>query len=131
MDGDFSVQGRRVVVLGAARSGIAAAELLVRRGARVTLSETRTSFEGMDRLRGAGVQLETGGHTLATLGAADLIVVSPGVPLEQPAVESARRAGIEIIGELELASRWLRGPGVGGGGRLGKSTKTNLKVRID
>jgi len=130
MDSDFSVRGRSVVVLGAARSGVAVAELLVRRGARVTLSEARTSFDAMDRLRDAGVQLETGGHTLSTLRGADLIVASPGVPLEQPAVEAARRAGVEIIGELELASRWLRGRVIAVTGTKGKSTTTTLIGRM-
>src|SRR4051794_7911863 len=105
-DRTFSVQGRRVVVLGAARSGIAAAELLVRRGARVTLSEARATFEGIDRLRDLGVQLETGGHTARTLAEADLIVASPGVPLEQSVIAGALEAGVEMIGELELAWRW-------------------------
>src|SRR5687768_11100973 len=60
---DFNVSGRHVVVLGAARSGIAAAELLARRGARVILSESRSAFDGMDRLRQLGITLELGGHT--------------------------------------------------------------------
>src|SRR5690349_23808523 len=108
-DDGFGVSGRNVVVLGAARSGIAAAELLARRGARVTLSEARPAFEGMDHLRQVGVALETGGHLAQTLLAADLIVTSPGVPLEQPSIQAARDAGVEIIGELELAWRWLKG----------------------
>ena len=130
MDGDFNVRGRRVVVLGAARSGIAAAELLVRRGAVVTLSEMRTAFDGIDTLRDAGVTIETGGHGLRTLLDADLIVTSPGVPLEQPAVAIAREKGVEIIGELELASRWLKGPVIAVTGTKGKSTTTTLIGRM-
>jgi UDP-N-acetylmuramoylalanine--D-glutamate ligase len=131
MDGrSFSVEKRSVVVLGAARSGVAAAELLVRRGARVTLSEARSAFDGMDRLRDLGVRLETGGHTGATLRGADLIVASPGVPLEQPAIEEARRAGVEIIGELELAWRWLKGRVIAVTGTKGKSTTTTLIGRM-
>ena len=84
---DFSVSGRHVVVVGAARSGIAAAELLVRRGARVTLTETRSTFEQAGRLRELGVELEVGGHRQSTLETADLIVVSPGVALEQQVFE--------------------------------------------
>ena len=63
----FTVVGRRVVVVGAARSGIAAAELLVRRGARVVLTESRQTFDDAARLREAGVELELGGHTTQTL----------------------------------------------------------------
>ena len=126
----FSVRGKRVVVVGAARSGVAAAELLVRRGAQVTLSETRPEIDAEDRLRAAGVDLELGGHTEATLTAADLVVLSPGVPAQQPAIEAARQAGIPVIGEVELASRWLRGRVIAITGTKGKSTTTTLTGRI-
>jgi UDP-N-acetylmuramoylalanine--D-glutamate ligase len=128
--GEFSIGGRRVVVVGAARSGIAAAELLARRGARVTLTETRPSFDQADRLRSLGVDLEVGGHRSSTLAAADLIVVSPGVPLEQPLFDAARATGVETIGELELAWRWVRGPVIAVTGTKGKSTTTTLVGRM-
>jgi len=126
----FSVVGRRAVVVGAARSGIAAAELLVRRGARVVLTESRASVDDAARLRDAGVELELGGHTTATFEQADLVVVSPGVPTEQPVFEAARQHGAEIIGELELASRWVKGPIVAITGTKGKSTTTTLLGRM-
>jgi UDP-N-acetylmuramoylalanine--D-glutamate ligase len=127
---EFSVSGRHVVVVGAARSGIAAAELLVRRGARVTLTESRATFEAAARLREHGVQLEVGGHTPGTLAGADLLVVSPGVPLDQPAFDAARERGVEIIGELELAWRWVKGPLIAITGTKGKSTTTTLIGRM-
>jgi UDP-N-acetylmuramoylalanine--D-glutamate ligase len=126
----FSVVGRRVLVVGAARSGIAAAELLVRRGAQVVLSESHDTFDDAARLRDAGVELELGGHTAATFESADLIVVSPGVPTEQAVFEPARRRGADIIGELELASRWVKGPIVAITGTKGKSTTTTLLGRM-
>jgi UDP-N-acetylmuramoylalanine--D-glutamate ligase len=126
----FSVAGLRVVVVGAARSGLAAAELLQKRGAHVTLSESRPSFEGAEALAAMGVRLETGGHEPATLAEADLVVVSPGVPVEQPAFDAARAIGIEIIGELELAWRWLQGRVIAVTGTKGKSTTTTLIGRM-
>jgi UDP-N-acetylmuramoylalanine--D-glutamate ligase len=126
----FSVRGKRVVVVGAARSGVAAAELLVRRGAIVTLTDVRAQIEEEDRLRDAGVSLELGGHRGSTLMHADLIVLSPGVPPSHPALEAARAAGVPITGELELASRWLRGRIVAITGTKGKSTTTTLTGRM-
>src|SRR5688572_3671219 len=126
----FSVDGRRVVVVGAARSGIAAAELLRRRGARVTLSESRASFAEAEALAASGVHVEAGGHQAATLAGADLVVVSPGVPVEQPAFAAAREKGVEIIGELELAWRWLKGRVIAITGTKGKSTTTTLVGRM-
>ncbi len=126
----FSVEGKHVVVVGAARSGIAAAELLVRKGARVTLTESRDAFDAADRLRGLGVAMELGGHREPTFAAADLVVASPGVPLEQKVFDAARGRGVEIIGELELAWRWLKGRVVAITGTKGKSTTTTLVGRM-
>lgn len=128
----FSVDGQRVVVVGAARSGIAAAELLASRGADVILTDLRAAIDPADdiKLREAGVQLELGGHRADTLRAADLIVLSPGVSPAQPDVAAARAADIPVIGELELASRWLRGRIVAVTGTKGKSTTTTLIGRM-
>src|SRR5215510_323731 len=109
MDGGFDVRGKRVTVAGAARSGIAASELLASRGARVTLSDLQREIDAVETLTKAGVQLELGGHRADTFTSADLVVTSPGVPPDQPVLVAARRQGVPIIGELELASRWLRG----------------------
>ena len=122
----FSVDRKRVVVVGAARSGVAAAQLLVRRGATVTLTDTRDTIDDANALRDAGVHLELGRHEPATFRGADLIVLSPGVPPSQPAIAAARVAGVPVIGELELASRWLRGRIVAITGTKGKSTTTTL-----
>jgi UDP-N-acetylmuramoylalanine--D-glutamate ligase len=126
----FSVDGKRVTVAGAARSGIAAAELLVSRGARVTLSDARAEVPEAEPLRALGVDLELGGHQEATFTTADLIVTSPGVPPEQPAVAAARGRGVPVIGEVELASRWLLGRVIAITGTKGKSTTTALAGRI-
>jgi UDP-N-acetylmuramoylalanine--D-glutamate ligase len=127
---DFSVVGQNVVVVGAARSGIAAAELLVGRGARVTLSEQRDEIAALQPLADRGVKLELGGHRLETFERADLVVLSPGVPPEQPAIEVARARGVSVIAEIELASRWLKGRVIAITGTKGKSTTTALTGRI-
>jgi UDP-N-acetylmuramoylalanine--D-glutamate ligase len=129
-DRGFSVRGKRVTVVGAARSGVAAAELLVRRGADVVLSDLRSGIDDEARLRAAGVTLELGGHRTETFVNADLVVLSPGVPAGQPAIEAARQAGVAVMGELELASRWLRGRIVAITGTKGKSTTTTLTGRM-
>src|SRR5690606_5587049 len=101
-----------------------------RRGAIVTLTDTRQTFAEAGELRALGVALELGGHRAETLRSADLIVASPGVPLEQPVFDAARAGGVETIGELELASRWLRGPIIAITGTKGKSTTTTLIGRM-
>ena len=128
----FTVSGQRVTVVGAARSGIAAAELLVRRGARVTLTDARPELAEPDaaRLRAAGVALELGGHTDGTFTGAGLIVMSPGVPPEIPVIAAAKAAGVPVIGEVELAFRWLKGRVIAITGTKGKSTTTSLTGRM-
>ena len=127
---DFSVSGQRVLVVGAARSGVAAAHLLAKRGAIVTLTDRKNGIADEVGLRAAGVVLELGGHNLASFEAANLVVLSPGVPIDMPEVVRAKASGVPVIGELELASRWLRGPIVAITGTKGKSTTTTLVGRM-
>ena len=92
MTSEFSVDGARVVVVGAARSGVAAARLLARRGAQVVLSDIRDSVPEADPLRAVGVTLELGRHP-EKLEVADLVVLSPGVSPRVPAIDSCSTAG--------------------------------------
>jgi UDP-N-acetylmuramoylalanine--D-glutamate ligase len=126
----FSVDRKRVTVAGAARSGLAAAELLARRGARVTLSDLRPEVPEAEPLRQLGVELELGRHRRESFEAVDLVVLSPGVPPEQPMVQAARAKGVPVIAEIELASRWLQGRVIAITGTKGKSTTTALTGRI-
>ena len=130
MTSQFRVDGRRVLVVGAARSGLAAAALLVRRGARVTLTDTRPQVAGAAELAALGVALELGSHRHESFTGADLIVTSPGVPPEIDELDLARQAGVPVVGELELASRWLQGRIVAITGTKGKSTTTMLVGRM-
>ena len=128
----FSVQGRNVTVVGAARSGVAAALLLAERGAHVTLSDLRPQLKPgvQESLHRAGVELEQGEHRPETFASADLLVLSPGVPVNLTEVSAARQAGVPVIGEIELASRWLTGRIVAITGTKGKSTTTTLTGRM-
>ena len=116
-----------VVVVGLARSGIAAASFLARRGAGVVAVDKKREDELAPEalaLREAGVRLELGPHRRETFERASLVVVSPGVPWELAELEAARRAGVPVIAEIELAFRHLRGRVAAITGTKGKSTTT-------
>jgi UDP-N-acetylmuramoylalanine--D-glutamate ligase len=118
---------KRVLVVGLGRSGIAAALLCAARGARVTVTDKRSQAglgAALVQLP-AGVTHELGGHRAESFLGADLIVVSPGVP-EIPELAAARAAGVEITGELELASQFVSATIVAITGTNGKSTVTTL-----
>ena len=121
------VGGDTVVVIGLARSGIAAAEFLARRGASVVATDAKGEGE-LPRealaLRERGVRLELGGHRRETLTGARMVVVSPGVPWELPELEAARAAGVPVIAEIELAFRHLEGRVAAITGTKGKTTTT-------
>jgi len=125
--------GSRVLVVGAARSGVALARFLLGRGARVTVTDTQAASAfgpEVQALGAAGVRLELGGHAPATFETADLVVVSPGVPLGIAPIAAARRRGVRVIAEVELASWFLRGRLVGITGTNGKSTTTALTAHL-
>jgi UDP-N-acetylmuramoylalanine--D-glutamate ligase len=126
----FEVRGKRVTVAGAARSGLAATDLLVNRGARVTLSDARSEIAEAAGLRARGVLVELGGHRTETFTGADLVVLSPGVPPDLPVLDAARARGVAVVGEVEFASRFLRGRVIAITGTKGKSTTTALTGRM-
>jgi UDP-N-acetylmuramoylalanine--D-glutamate ligase len=125
-----ALAGKNVAVFGLARSGLAAIRLLLREGARVTAVDQSRELavgETAARLQREGVTLFLGSDPGEVLRAAELIVVSPGVPLTLPALEAARTARVPIWGEVELAWRFLGdAPLVGITGTNGKSTTTAL-----
>jgi UDP-N-acetylmuramoylalanine--D-glutamate ligase len=125
----IELRGKRVLVVGLARTGAAAALFCAARGARVTASDARSEAEvgqTAGRLRQAGCALELGGHTVPTFQAQDLIVPSPGVPADLPGLRAARGAAIPIWSEIELASRFLCGKLIAVTGSNGKTTTTAL-----
>jgi len=124
---------QHIVVVGLARSGLAVARFLISRGARVTVTD-QAGANGLgpvaEQARSLGVALELGGHHMATFDAADQIVISPGVPLTIEPLVRARRKGIPIIGEIELAARHIQAPIVAVSGTNGKTTTTELLGRM-
>ncbi|OQY18194.1 MAG: UDP-N-acetylmuramoyl-L-alanine--D-glutamate ligase [Desulfobacteraceae bacterium 4572_35.1] len=127
----MQLQGKKIVVVGAGCSGIAVCRYAVNNGAQVVLSDRRSLAEieagGNDIRAVAGsVECDFSGHTEEYFTQADLIVISPGVPLSIPALVAAKAAGIPIVGEIELASRLLSCPMMAITGTNGKSTTTEL-----
>jgi UDP-N-acetylmuramoylalanine--D-glutamate ligase len=124
----MGLAGKGVVVVGLARSGLAAAEYLARQGARVVATDSKGEGdlpeEALSLLRQHGVRLEAGAHRRETFVSADMVVVSPGVPWDLPELAAARSAGVEVMGEIELGWRELKGTVAAVTGTKGKSTTT-------
>ena len=123
----MELEGKNVVVVGLARSGIAAARLCARRGARVVATDRKGPGElpaEVLTLSNDGVRLELGAHRRETFTRADLVVVSPGVPPTVPELAAARAAGVPVMAELELGWRLLKGRVLAVTGTKGKSTTT-------
>lgn len=121
--------GAQVTVLGLARSGVAACRLLQQAGARVTVADRKEQPEltsVLEQIDRAHVAVTVGARYESSLDAADLIVISPGVPYRMEALERVRRRGVKVIGELELASQLLRSPILAVTGTNGKSTTVTL-----
>jgi len=123
------LRGRRVLVVGMARSGIAAARFLGAQGAVVTANDQRGETElAAERtaLEALGAEVVLGGHPEAIFRKAEMIIVSPGVPLALAQFAAARACGAEIVSEIELGARYLEGTIVAITGSNGKSTTTSL-----
>jgi UDP-N-acetylmuramoylalanine--D-glutamate ligase len=129
----MDLKNKRVLVVGLGKSGLSAAMFLRGQGARVTVSDTRSAValaKEIPALLEAGIMVESGGHGLLTFRRQDLIVVSPGVPMDTPEVKQVVAFGLTVIGELELASRYLQGQTVAITGSNGKTTTTTLVGKI-
>ena len=129
----MELKGKKVLVVGLGKSGLAAALFLRRRGAQVTVSDVRSAealAKDIPALLEEGIMVETGGHGLLTFRRQDLIVVSPGVPLDTAELVQVRNFGLPVIGELELAARFLKGRLAAITGSNGKTTTTTLLGEI-
>jgi UDP-N-acetylmuramoylalanine--D-glutamate ligase len=129
----LDLAGKNVVVVGFQRTGAAVAEFLARRGARVTVTDMageRELASYVERIRnfraGKQIRLELGGHKLETFEKADLMIISPGVPHTIAPVQRALAANIPLMGEMELAGRFIEEPILAITGTNGKTTTTEL-----
>jgi UDP-N-acetylmuramoylalanine--D-glutamate ligase len=129
----MNVAGKKVLVMGAARSGIACAKFLTARGATVALNDSQPlekwSADAL-ALKSEGVGILPGEVPGWLLDNLDLVVISPGVPTKAIPIRYAERAGAEVIGEVELASRYLKGRIVAITGSNGKTTTTSLIAKL-
>jgi UDP-N-acetylmuramoylalanine--D-glutamate ligase len=129
----MELNGKRVLVVGLGKSGVASALFLKAHGARVTVSDTKSGDDLRNEipvLLDHGITVETGGHGERTFQGQDLIVVSPGVPIDAPPLAQARSLGESVIGEIELAAQFLPGPIIAITGSNGKTTTTTLTGEI-
>jgi UDP-N-acetylmuramoylalanine--D-glutamate ligase len=129
----IDLEGKRVLVVGLARTGVVTSLFSAGYGAIVTATDEKPEAELAEvaaKLRAAGVKLEFGAPGQATFLEQDLIVLSPGVPAKLPQLELARSRGIPVWSEIELAWRFLRGKLIGITGSNGKTTTTSLAAHI-
>jgi UDP-N-acetylmuramoylalanine--D-glutamate ligase len=133
MELNMELKGKRALVVGLGRSGVASAFFLQDRGAKVTVSDSKSEAQLQNEITALldrGISIETGRHGERTFRDQDLIVVSPGVPSDQPQLQHARTLGIPVIGEVELAFRFLEGKVIAITGSNGKTTTTTLVGEI-
>jgi UDP-N-acetylmuramoylalanine--D-glutamate ligase len=129
----MELKNKRVLVVGLGRSGAASAIFLQEHGAKVIVSDSKSEAQlqkDVPALLDRGISIETGQHGERTFRDQDLIVVSPGVPSDQPQLQHARSLGIPVIGEVELAFRFLQGKVLAITGSNGKTTTTTLVGEI-
>jgi UDP-N-acetylmuramoylalanine--D-glutamate ligase len=129
----MELKGKKVLVVGLGKSGLSAALFLRRSGAQVTVSDMRSAAvlaKEIPALLEHGISVESGGHGLLTFRRQDLIVVSPGVPMDTPELVQVKAFGLPVIGELELAAQFLKGNILAITGSNGKTTTTALTGEI-
>jgi UDP-N-acetylmuramoylalanine--D-glutamate ligase len=129
----MELKGKRVLVVGLGKSGVASSMFLNARGAHVTVSDAKPEAElrqHIPALLDRGITVETGAHGERTFRDQDLIVVSPGVPSDAAPLQQAHAQGTPVIGEIELAARFLQGRIVGITGSNGKTTTTALAGEV-
>ncbi len=128
----MELAGKKILVVGLGKSGLAAAKFLQARGAQVTANDagTEEKIAGVAELKAQGIEVIAGSHPTELFENADWIVTSPGVPLALEPFQKAKAVGVPIIGEIELAARFLQGRLIGITGSNGKTTTTTLMGEV-
>jgi len=128
----WDLKGRNVLVVGLAKTGVSTAKFLNERGAIVTATDIlpASQIKGINDLQDSGITVEAGKHTLKYFLDAELIVLSPGVPLQIWPLNEAKKKGVEIISEIELAYSFIEEPIVAIAGTNGKTTTTTLIGKV-
>jgi UDP-N-acetylmuramoylalanine--D-glutamate ligase len=125
----IEVAGKKVVVIGAGKSGISSVKLLLKKGANVILSEIKNSSK-IQEFKKLNVKIEVGKHSKEIIKSAEFIIVSPGVPLNIDVIKYAKKLGIPILSEIELGYQFFNGKIIGITGTKGKSTTVMLTYQI-
>jgi UDP-N-acetylmuramoylalanine--D-glutamate ligase len=125
----MDLHGKKVLVVGLARTGIATAKFLKTKGSLVTTTEVQPKEEmkeAVEELKGMGISMEWGGHQIETFLNQDIIVVSPGVDLNIHPIQKAMGKGVRVFSEIELAYSFIRIPIIAVTGTNGKTTTAML-----
>ena len=128
-----SYQGTRVLILGAARQGLALARFLSQKGAIVTLNDIQPReklLSSIQSLSGTGVNWVLGEHPVSLLETADVVCISGGVPLTLPIVAEALKSGIRVTNDSQIFMGAVKAPVIGITGSAGKTTTTSLIGKI-
>ncbi len=130
--GKFTVAGRKALVVGLAATGVSSARFLKKHGADVAATDVKpiTQLPEARALMEMGIRIEAGGHTLKSVEGVDLVVVSPGVRTDSAILNEARRRGIEVMSDIELAYRFIDSPVLAIAGTNGKTTTTALLGKV-
>ncbi|MGQ9617388.1 MAG: UDP-N-acetylmuramoyl-L-alanine--D-glutamate ligase [Candidatus Aminicenantia bacterium] len=126
----MDLKNKKVLVVGIKETGNAVCEYLLKKGAKIMISEVKRNVEIPERIKSSAILIELGEHRLETFEKAELIVVSPGVSMELEPLKKAKEKGIKVISEIELAFMELKGLIIGITGSNGKSTTTTLTHKI-
>ena len=130
----MQLTGKKVCVIGAAKSGLAAANMVVALGGTAGISDAKAMADLEPALSGLAdrsrIRVEAGAHTKAFITDSDLVIASPGVRKDAQPLAWAREAGIPVMGEIEFAWRLCRKPGIAVTGSNGKTTTVTLIARV-